>query len=56
MDYLVPDDEKKLSDELKHLRDHPEDFEFSDGEECYVIENIGGLDKLLVHVSEFECL
>ena len=56
VDYLVPPDGIKLSDELKHLRDNPENFDFLDSMECYIIENIGGLDELLVHVNEFECL
>ena len=56
IDYLIPPDGIKLSDELKRLRDYPEDFEFSDDVGCYIIKNIGGFNELLIHFWELECL
>ena len=56
IDYLVPDEDKKLSDELKHLKDSPLDFHYSEGEECYIIEDIGGIKKLRVYCNELENL
>ena len=48
IDFLIPDDGVKLSDELKRLREYPDDFKFVEDYECYIIENIGGIHELFV--------
>ena len=56
IDFLVPPDGINLSDELKRLKEYPDDFKYTEDYECYIIENIGGIHELFVGKWDLDIL
>ena len=54
VDYLYPDENKKLSDELKKLKRNPNEYEYDHYDESYIIKDISGIDELCVSYTDID--